>query len=70
MPKFDDDENIKLNKGITNLVKEMTNDLQNCENIIKEINSDSEINNNQIKQNIKQSIYTKIADFTKRRKSG
>ena len=68
MPKFDDDENIKLNKGITNLVKEMTNDLQNCENIIKEINSDSEINNNQIKQNIKQSIYTKIADFTKKYK--
>ena len=68
MPKFDDEENKKLNKGITNLVKEMTNDLQECENIIKEINIDTEINNNQIKQNIKQSIYTKITDFTKKYK--
>ena len=54
MPKFDDQENKKLNKSIKNLVNEMTKDLRECELLIKEIiNDNSEIyidlNNEQIK---------------------
>ncbi len=70
MPKFDDQENKKLNKNIKALVNEMTKDLKDCEIIIKEIINDNydenNINNEQIKKNIKQSILTKLNQFTKK----
>ena len=70
MPKFDDKENKKLNNIIKILVNEMTKDLKNCEIILKEIINDNidenDINNEQIKKNIKQSILTKLNEFTKK----
>ena len=72
MPKFDDQENKKLNKNIKTLVNEMTKDLKNCEVLIKEIindnnnNMDLDLNNIQIKNNLKQNILTKLNDFTKK----
>ena len=72
MPKFDDQENKKLNRSIKNLGVEMSKDLKDCEIIIKEIindtNNDSslDINNEQIKQNMKQNVLTKLNEFTKK----
>ncbi len=71
MPKFDDQENKKLNKAIKSLVKEMTKDLKKCEILIKEIINDTndidfDLNNEQIKQNLKQNILTKLNEFTKK----
>ena len=71
MPKFDDQENKKLNKSIKSLVNEMTKDLKKCEIIIKEIINDTndidfDLNNEQIKKNLKQNILTKLNEFTKK----
>ena len=71
MPKFDDQENKKLNKSIKNLVNEMTKDLKECEILIKEIINDNneidiDLNNIQIKKNMKQNILTKLNGFTKK----
>ena len=72
MPKFDDQENKKINRSIKNLGVEMSKDLKDCEIIIKEIindtNNDSslDINNEQIKQNMKQNVLTKLNEFTKK----
>jgi len=71
MPKFDDQENKKLNKAIKSLVNEMTKDLKKCEILIKEIINDTndidfDLNNEQIKQNLKQNILTKLNEFTKK----
>ena len=70
MPKFDDKENKKLNKIIKLLANEMTKDLKSCEIIIKEIindkNDEIDINNEQIKKNIKQNILAKLREFTKK----
>ena len=41
MPKFDDQENKKLNRSIKNLGVEMSKDLKDCEIIIKEIINDT-----------------------------
>jgi hypothetical protein len=69
IPKFDDEENKKLNKSIKELSSEMTLELKDCQKILKEIINDktdeddinlSNINNKQIKQNMKQNIITKI----------
>jgi hypothetical protein len=66
IPKFDDQENKKLNKSIKEISTEMTQELKQCQNILKEIINDKEdlndINNFrelnatnvQIKQNMKQ----------------
>ena len=37
MPKFDDEENKKLNKGITNLVKERKVLQEKCLGLIKKV---------------------------------
>ena len=72
IPKFDDEENKKLNKSIKELSSEMTLELKDCQKILKEIINDKtdeddiNINNKQIKQNMKQNIITKINDFTKK----
>lgn len=70
MPKFDDKENKKLNKTIKILANEMTKDIKDCEIILKEIindnNEEIDINNEQIKKNIKQNILTKLNEFTKK----
>ena len=70
MPKFDDKENKKLNKIIKVLANEMTKDLKNCEIILKEIINDNiyenDINNEQIKKNIKQNLLAKLSEFTKK----
>ena len=78
IPKFDDQENKKLNKSIKEISTEMTQELKQCQNILKEIINDkedlndinnfSELNatNVQIKQNVKQNIITKLNDFTKK----
>ena len=79
IPKFDDQENKKLNKSIKELSTEMTQELVECQKLLKEIIKDktdeddindiSELNsgsNKQIKQNMKQNIITKINDFTKK----
>ena len=75
IPKFDDEENKKLNKSIKELSSEMTLELKDCQKILKEIINDktdeddinlSNINNKQIKQNMKQNIITKINEFTKK----
>ena len=75
IPKFDDEENKKLNKSIKELSAEMTLELKDCQKILKEIINDktdeddiniNNINNKQIKQNMKQNIITKINDFTKK----
>ena len=78
IPKFDDQENKKLNKSIKEISAEMTQELKQCQNILKEIINDkedlndinnfSELNatNVQIKQNMKQNIITKLNDFTKK----
>jgi len=74
IPKFDDQENKKLNKSIKELSAEMYQQLKDCQKIIlKEIISDKtdeedniNISNKQIKQNMKQNIITKINDFTKK----
>ena len=78
IPKFDDQENKKLNKSIKEISTEMTQELKQCQNILKEIINDKEdlndINNFrelnatnvQIKQNMKQNIITKLNDFTKK----
>ena len=75
IPKFDDEENKKLNKSIKELSSEMTLELKDCQKILKEIISDktdeddinlNNINNKQIKQNMKQNIITKINEFTKK----
>ena len=65
MPKFDDKENKRLNKNIKSLVNEMTKDLKNCKILIKEIinennnDIDLDLNNLQIKKNLKQNILNK-----------
>ena len=73
IPKFDDQENKKLNKSIKELSAEMYQQLKDCQKILKEIISDKtdeedniNISNKQIKQNMKQNIITKINDFTKK----
>ena len=75
IPKFDDEENKKLNKSIKELSSEMTLELKDCQKILKEIINDktdeddiniNNINSKQIKQNMKQNIITKINDFTKK----
>ena len=79
IPKFDDQENKKLNKSIKELSAEMTQELIECQKLLKDIIKDktdeddindiSELNsgsNKQIKQNMKQNIITKINDFTKK----
>ena len=73
IPKFDDQENKKLNKSIKDLSSEMYQQLKDCQKILKEIISDKtdeedniNISNKQIKQNMKQNIITKINDFTKK----
>ena len=75
IPKFDDEENKKLNKSIKELSSEMTLELKDCQKILKEIINDKtdeddinlcNINNKQIKQNMKQNIITKINEFTKK----
>ena len=78
IPKFDDQENKKLNKSIKEISTEMTQELKQCQNILKEIINDkedlndinnfSELNatNVQIKQNMKQNLITKLNDFTKK----
>ena len=78
IPKFDDQENKKLNKSIKEISTEMTQELKQCQNILKEIINDkedlndinnfSELNatNVQIKQNMKPNIITKLNDFTKK----
>ena len=75
IPKFDDEENKKLNKSIKELSSEMTLELKDCQKILKEIINDktdeddiniNNINNKQIKQNMKQNIITKINDFAKK----
>ena len=68
MPKFDDEENKKIEKIIELLVKDMTNKLYEVENKIKEILNEN-INNEideVIKNNMKQSIYTKLSEFTRK----
>ena len=78
IPKFDDQENKKLNKSIKEISTEMTQELKQCQNILKEIINDKEdlndlnnfgelnATNVQIKQNMKQNIITKLNDFTKK----
>ena len=78
IPKFDDKENKKLNKSIKEISTEMTQELRQCQNILKEIINDkddlSDINNlsqlnasnAQIKQNMKQNLITKLNEFTKK----
>ena len=78
IPKFDDQENKKLNKSIKEISTEMTQELKQCQNILKEIIDDKEdlndVNNfselnvttAQIKQNMKQNLITKLNDFTKK----
>jgi len=75
IPKFDDEENKKLNKSIKELSAEMTLELKDCQKILKEIISDktdeddtllNNLNSKQIKQNMKQNIITKINEFTKK----
>ena len=68
MPKFDDEENKKIEKIIELLVKDMTNKLYEVENRIKEMINEN-INNETdelIKNNMKQSIYTKLSEFTRK----
>ena len=70
MPKFDEQENKKLNKNIKELVSEIVKDLKNCEIIIKEIinehNYERDLNEKKIKENIKLNILTKLNQFTKK----
>jgi len=68
VPKFDDDENKKLDKEISILVQEMTNKLKKCEDNIKQMLSESTESSleEQIKINMKQSIFTKLSEFTKK----
>ena len=75
IPKFDDEENKKLNKSIKELSAEMTLELKDCQKILKEIIADktdeddtflNNLNSKQIKQNMKQNIITKINEFTKK----
>ena len=40
IPKFDDEENKKLNKSIKELSSEMTLELKDCQKILKEIIND------------------------------
>ena len=42
IPKFDDQENKKLNKSIKEISTEMTQELKQCQNILKEIINDKE----------------------------
>ena len=78
IPKFDDQENKKLNKSIKEISTEMTQELKQCQNILKEIIDDKDdlndinnfsdlnVTNAQIKQNMKQNLITKLNDFTKK----
>ena len=68
VPKFDDDENKKLDKDISSLIMEMTNRLKNCEDNIKQMISESTESEleEQIKLNMKQSIFSKLSEFTKK----
>ena len=76
IPKFDDKENKKLNKIIKEISTEMTKELKESQDILKEIINDKneeddeinldEINNKQIKQNMKQNIINKLSEFTKK----
>jgi hypothetical protein len=68
VPKFDDDENKKLDKDISSLIMEMTNRLKQCEDNIKQMiskSTESELEE-QIKLNMKQSIFSKLSEFTKK----
>ena len=75
IPKFDDQENKKLNKIIKEISTEMTKEWKESQDILKEIINDKneedeinldEINNKQIKQNMKQNIINKLSEFTKK----
>ena len=73
IPKFDDQENKKLNKSIKELSSDMTHDLKEVQEILKEIindRSDDDYDNistsNLVKKNMKQNIITKLNDFTKK----
>jgi syntaxin 16 len=71
VPKFDDEENKKLDKEIKMIVIYMTKQLKNCESKIKElINEQTESSiEEQMKINMKQNLYTKMMEFTRQFKT-
>ena len=70
MPKFDDEENKKIDKLIRENIREMTKKIKECEDNIKSmsherISSDKEV---LVRDNMKQNLVTKLTDFTRRLK--
>lgn len=59
MPKFDDDENKRLDKSIKLIAREMTEKVKECEQLVKQLSfeeasSASEEQGNKNKNNLKQ----------------
>lgn len=66
--KFDDEENAKLNRNISKILSEITEQLKEGERAIKEFttkNDEGDINNI-IKINMEQTVIKKITEFTKK----
>jgi syntaxin 16 len=66
MPKFDEEENKKIDRQIKELILKMTQKVKNCENNIKSLNKiyfDSS-QNESIKNNIQINLAEKIKNFT------
>lgn len=62
MPRFDDDENIKINKNISMLISDITKSISQCETGIKQMqsitcNSQSEENSKTLLVNISEKEY-------------
>jgi syntaxin 16 len=67
IPKFDDDENKKIDKKIKELIIDLTNKTQQAEENIKQLNklNLSSIAEQSIKENMKINLSTKIREFVR-----
>jgi syntaxin 16 len=70
MPKFDDEENKKIDKLIRENIREMTKKIKECEDNIKsmsleKISTDKE---KLVRDNMKQNLVSKLTDFTRKLK--
>jgi len=70
MPKFDDEENKKIDKLIRENIREMTKKIKECEDNIRsmsleKISTDKE---KLVRDNMKQNLVSKLTDFTRKLK--
>ena len=70
MPKFDEEENIRLNENIKSTVAEIGEQIHKCEKAIENLSNEKTSNETQkqFKDNIKLYLITEFSEFTRRYK--